>query len=183
MSSMQVTPGFGTSVATELKGNAHHQRVIAHDDLLLSSVTPPLSASPYTAGQVVGGEMNFASVTRFAGDTARLEAVRVIATGQTEVADMDLVLFTDSLNTTPTNGAELQVLPEEAANILAVVPLKADAYKSVGGQKLALVAPEVPTVLKSSTGGSAVRGCLVARGALTPEQVDSLVVTLVVRRS
>jgi hypothetical protein len=180
---MQVTPGFGTSVATELKGNAHHQRVITHDDIVTSSVTPPVAASEYAVGQVIGSEMSFAAATRFAGDTSRLEAVKVTAAGETQVADMDLVLYTDALNSAPTNGQEMAVQASELRSILAVIAIPASAYKSVGGHKVALVQPDVPTVLRSSTGSSAVRGALVARGTVKPELSDSLDVTIVVRRS
>ncbi len=183
MSSMQVTPGFGTSVATELKGNAHHQRVIAHDDLVRSSVTPPVSNSEYANGVVVGSEMVFSSVARFAGDVSRLEAVQIGVTGQSVLADLDLVLYSDALNATPANAGPLVVQNSELRNILAVVRIKAEDYKEVGGQKLAVVAPDVPVLLQAPGGASSVRGVLVARGPFKPELVDSVTISLIVRRS
>lgn len=181
--SMQVTPGFGTTVATEIKGNAHHQRVIAHEDLVRSRVIPAVSATAYMDSQVVGGEMIFTGITRFAGDTSRLEAVQLVLTGNSTPADLDLILYPDALNVTPANRSQLSILESEAHSIVGIIRVRAEDFVSVGQHYVAVVRPLVPTILQAGAGASAYRGVLVARGELVAEKVDSLSVTLVARRS
>jgi hypothetical protein len=183
MSQMQVTPGFGAAVATELKGNAHHQRVIVHEDAVRTQVIPAVSAAAYSAGKCVGGELLFEGLARFVGDVAKLETVQVILKGASTPADLDLVIYPNVLNTPPVNGDDFLLLGEEAADVLAVVSIKAADFRSVGGQMFASVALPVPALLQAAAGTSTLRGALVARGALVPFDTDSLVLTLTARRS
>jgi hypothetical protein len=180
---MQVTPGFGTSVATELKGNAHHQRVIAHQDAVRSQVIPAVSAAQYTDGQCVGGELTFAGVVRLAGDTAEVLAVEVALRGLSTPADLDIVLYPDNLNTAPVNGQDFALLADEVQSILGIVRVPASAFGSLGGHHFAAVVPATPLLIEAASGVSSVRGTVVARGPIEPAASDSLVVSIVTRRS
>lgn len=180
---MPVTPGFGAAVATELKGNAHHQRVIVHDDVVRAQVNPAVSAATYAAGQCVGGEMTFAGVARLVGDACRLEAVHLSLTGTSVAADMHLVLYPDNLAEQPVNGAPFVLTDVDARGVQAVLTVAASDFKSVGGQQFATVVPPAPVLLRAAGGLSSMRAVLVAGGALVPAASDSIAVTLVVRRS
>ena len=180
---MQVTPGFGTAVATELKGNAHHQRIIAHDDALRAQVVPAVSAVTYTDGKCVGGELIFASVARLSGDVAWLESMQIVLRGLTTASDIDAVFYSDALAVTPVNGEVLTLADEEVQTVLGVVRIPAAAFRQVGGHQLAHVAPEAPLLLQAGAGVSTVRCVLIARGGLTPAATDSIVASITVRRS
>ncbi len=180
---MQVTPGFGTAVATELKGNAHHQRVIAHDDALRAQVVPAVSAVEYAAGKCIGGEIVLASAARLAGDVAWLESVQVMLHGLSTAGDIDLVFFAEALNTTPVNGEDLVLLDTEAQALLGIVSVPAAAFRTVAGHQLAHVSPSAPLLLQAGGGVSSVRCVAIARSAVTPAATDALVVSVTVRRS
>ena len=183
MSTMQVTPGFGASVATEMKGNAHHQRIIAHDDAMRLTVNPAVSAVAYTAGQCLGGEMTFPSAARFVGDSAWLESIQLVLREDSAVGDIDVVFYQDVLNMVPTNGEALQLLNEEVDNVLCVIRVPAASFVEVGGHKFASAKPSVPTLLQAPAGASSVRAVMVARGAVQPYATDSVVLTATVRRN
>ena len=180
---MQVTPGFGASVATELKGNAHHQRVISHQDIVRSQVIPAVSAAQYADGQCVGGELSFSGVVRLAGDVSELAAVEVSLRGLSTPADLDVVLYPDNLNTAPTNGNNFVLLADEVQSVLGIVRVPASAFSRVGGHYFAKVTPEAPLLIEAAGGVSSVRATIVARGPVELAASDSLVIGLVARRS
>ena len=178
--SMQVTPGYGTTVATQTKGGAHHQNVIAHADHFRSSVTPPVTAAPYAAGQVVGSEMIFNAITRFAGDYAVVQEIQVLLRGNSVQSDLDLVLYPAVLETPPVNGAALALTDSEALALQAVIRIPGGAFIPVGGHMMATV--QASALVQSPAGASSVRGALVARGQLVPAAADAVTVSLSVRR-
>ena len=178
--SMQVTPGYGTTVATQIKGSAHHQNVIAHADHVRSFVTPPVTAAPYSTGRVVGSEMTFNAVTRFAGDYAVVQEVQILLRGNSVQTDMDLVLYPSVLKTQPVNGAELTLTDSEALAVQAVIRIPGGAFLRVGSHKMATV--QTSAVIQSPAGASSIRGVLVARGPLVPAAVDAVTASLSVRR-
>lgn len=179
---MQVTPGFGTAVATELKGNAHHQRIIAHDDAMRIQVVPAVSAVTYVAGKCLGGEMIFASAARLSGDVSWLESMQIMLRGLTTAGDIDAVFYSEALAATPVNGEVLVLTDAEAQSLLGVVSISSASFKAVGAHKLAHVSPSAPMLLQAGTGVSTVRCVLVARGGVKPAATDSVVATITVRR-
>lgn len=178
--SMQVTPGYGTTVATQVKGGAHHQNVVAHADHVRTSVVPPVTAAPYATGQVVGGEMVFGGVTRFAGDYATVQEVQVLLRGNSVQSDLDLVLYPSVLESQPANGSALSLTDSEAMAVQAAIRIPGGAFLQVGSHMLATV--QASAIVQSPAGVSSIRGVLVARGGLVPASADAVVVTLSVQR-
>jgi hypothetical protein len=180
---MQVTPGFGTAVATELKGNAHHQRIISHDDALRAQVVPAVSAVTYTTGKCLGGEMIFSSAARLSGDVAWLSSMQILLRGLSTAGDIDAVFYSEALAMTPVNGNVLTLTDAEAQSILGVVHIASTAFRDVGDHKLAHVSPDAPLLLQAGAGVSTVRCILIARGGVKPAATDSVVASITVRRS
>ena len=180
---MQVTPGFGTAVATELKGNAHHQRVIGHDDALRAQVIPAVSAVTYIAGKCLGGEMIFSSAARLSGDVSWLESMQILLRGLTTAGDIDAVFYSEALAATPVNGETLVLTDAEAQSLLGIVHISTADFRAVGTHKLAHVSPDAPLLLQAGAGTSTVRCVLVARGGVKPAATDSVVASITVRRS
>jgi hypothetical protein len=180
---MQVTPGFGASVATELKSNAHHQRVITHGDLVRSQVIPAVSAVTYSDGQCIGGELTFAGVARLAGDVALVESVEIVLRNLAVPADLDVILYPDNLADTPVNGEMFTLADAEVQAIQGIVRIPASAFTSVDGKHFAAVAPATPLLIEAASGVSSIRGVVVARGAVELPNSGGIIISLVARRS
>lgn len=180
---MQVTPGFGASVATELKGNAHHQRVITHGDLVRSQVIPAVSAVTYSDGQCIGGELTFAGVARLAGDVALVESIEIVLRNLAVPADLDVVLYPDNLADTPINGEPFKLADAEVQTIQGIVRVPASAFMNVDGKYFAAVVPATPLLIEAASGVSSIRGVVVARGSIELPSAEGIIISLVTRRS
>ena len=179
--SFSVTPGFGASVATELKGGAHHQRVIVHEDAALSRIVPALTQDrTYAAGQAVGSELLFQSAVRFAEDVVRLDEVKVVLKNSEVGVDLDLVFYSTARAVAATDGQPFLVAETEAAGILTVVRVRAADFRPAGGHAIASV--PCAALLRGTVGTPAVRAQLVARAAFTAAAADSLTVSIGVTR-
>ena len=182
----QVTPGYGSNFATYLKGGAHHQQVVAHEDRIRSQVAPFTPQLSYLSGQLVGGELLIQNLTRLSGEAAVLEWVTV-AVAQTTGAssglsalDLDLVLYTDSLTQTPADGEIFALTSPDLPRILGVVHVYTGDFTEVGGQRFAGLPSAVRLV--SGSGSSLIRAVLVARSEITLKSADALTVSLFARR-
>ena len=177
-----VTPGFGASVATELRGGTHHQRVIAHDDLQLCQVTPALTSGRiYTDGQAVGAELLFQNATRFAEDVVRLRELKLLRKGGETGADFDVVFYSAARAVAATDGQPFAMTAAEASGILAVVSVRAAQFGKAGGHCIASVPCDA--LLRGTVGLAAVRAQLVARGNFTAASATDLAVSIGVARS
>ena len=180
--SLQVTPGFGTTVATQVKGSAHHQDVIAHRDSARVTAVPAATPASYTAGQVVGGEMIFPAVARFAGEHAAINGVSVALCGRlSSIADIALVVYQSALTVQPLNGDPLALTSAEASAVQAVVSIGAARFVQVGEHSVANV--PMDWVVQAGPGTSALRAVVVSEGRLVLQDADSLSVTLSVERN
>lgn len=184
MSSLTVTPGYGASVATEIKGGAHHQHVISHKDIVKASVTPAITANTnYAQNAAIGGELIFQNVARISGDNSMLEYASVIIKGSTAGKDLSLLLYSDPLVTTPSNNQVLAVVTADISKVLGVIKFKVADFVSFGTHCIATV--QVPLLLKCAADGTSVRGVLFSNSstAVTFPAVDTLDVSLVTSRS
>ena len=181
--SLQATPGFGATIATDLKGNAHHQHIISHKDLLRINITPAVSNVAYTTGKFIGSEMVFNSATRFAGDVATISQVQVSLAKNSSIGNMDLVFYSTTLNTPPVDKAALALLASEITSIFGVVSISSSAFIDLDGNKLATIALPVPLLVQSTAGSSAVKAVLVARSTVTPIAVDAVNVSVLFERA
>lgn len=177
-----VTPGFGASVATELKGGTHHQRIIAHDDLKLCQVALALTAGRvYADGQTVGAELLFQNATRFVEDVVQLREVKIVRTNSDVGVDLDLVFYSQARAVAAIDGAPFLMTATEAPSILAVVPVREAHFRRVGGRCIASVA--CAELIQGTIGTAAVRAQLVARSAFSVTSASDLVVSIGVVRS
>lgn len=178
---LPVTPGFGATIATEVKGQHHHQRVLAHRDLSLVRVIPALTAGrAYVAGQCVGAELLFNNAVRFAGDVAELREVLVVRAGSEQGVDLDLVLYSDERAVATADGQQFAVAAREAAGVTAVLQVRADEFVAVGGHAVAAV--QCSGLVRGAVSAATVRGQLVARGAFSVVSAEDLAVSLGVER-
>ena len=179
---LPVTPGFGATIATEVKGQHHHQRVFGHRDLTLVRVVPALAAGrDYLAGQCVGTELLFNNAVRFAGDVADLREVLVVRSGSEQGLDLDLVLYSEARAVATTDGQPFAVAPDEAGGLTAVVHVRESDFVAVGGHAVAAV--QCSGLVRGAESAATVRGQLVARGAFTAATAEDLTVSLGVERS
>jgi hypothetical protein len=181
--SLEVTPGFGTRIATQVKGGAHHQAVAIYKDRARVTVVPNISASAYSDGQLIGGEMSFQNVSRFPGDYVSLENVQILLRGDTSVpADVDLILYPSALATPPENGGALVMTDAEALLVAGIVRISGSEFVMFGNNRLATKAcPSI--ILQCPSAESGIRGVLVARGSIAPKAVDSIAVHLIFERA
>ena len=180
--SFSVTPGFGASVATELKGGAHHQRIIAHDDPVLSQIVPALTPNhTYADDQAVGSELLFQNAVRFSEDVVRLTEVKIVRKNSNEGLDLDLVFYSAPRVVAASDGQPFSIAASEAAGILSVVRIRAADFLPAGGHSVATLARS--TLLRGTIGAAVVRAQLVARGTFTVTAVDGLAVSIGVVRS
>ena len=181
--SMQVTPGFGTFIATREKGNAHHQEIVTHSDHAISKATPTLvEGGVYNNGDVIGNEITFNNVTRFANDTAVLKEVCVIITDMvTPTADMLLVLYREPLISQPFNGGKLNISATEMENVLAAIDIKPSDFKVINDNFFLKI--PVDTVIFSGIGNPSIRGTLlVSNGVFTSSSSSPIMIQLITER-
>ena len=180
--SLQVTPGFGTTVATQMKGSAHHQDIIAHRDSTRVTAVAAATAASYTTSQVVGGEMIFPAMTRFAGDYAIIKGVSVALCGRlSSITDLTLVIYQSALTTQPLNGSTLVLTAAEVASVQAVVSIGASLFIQVGEHSIANV--QMDWSVQAGQGTSALRAVVFSEGRLVLQDADSLSVTISVERN
>ena len=180
--SMQVTPGFGAFVATHVKGNSHHQEIIAHFDHKRTFAEPSVTEVQYSPGQLVGGEMVFNNATRFANDTSRLIEASITLRDGTQPGSLKLVLYRDILRVQPYNGAMFEVEDGEVTSILAVIDFQAAEFTTFGRHCITTKRFDPGIMLISGDGSNSVRGVLVAANNFTPIADNSVVVGLSVQR-
>ena len=177
----QATPGYGASIATDIKGGAHHQHVITHKDVIKDQVNPAVSAVTYANNKYIGGEMTFNNATRFTGDFSHLTQIQVFFKSSSTIGDMDLVLYSNSLETPPVDKNNFNISVGEFANILGIVSIPASAYKDLAGSFVATVSTNL--LIQAGTGVTAIKGALVSRSnTIKPFSVDSIFVSAVFER-
>jgi hypothetical protein len=177
----QATPGYGASVATDIKGGAHHQHVITHKDVIKDHVNPAVSVVTYVNGKYVGGEMIFNNATRFTGDFSHLTQIQVFFKRSSTIGDMDLILYSDSLVTPPVDKNDFSIDISEFANVLGIVSIPASAYKDLAGSFIATISTSL--LVQSGTGTTTIKGALVSRSnTIKPFSVDSILVSVVFER-
>lgn len=105
-------------------------------------VSPTVDTSAYTAGDVIGGLIR---VPRALHPTrrGRLQSVVVREAG-TNGSDLTVLLFKEAPTGIAADQAALTLTAADLARLVACVSVATADYKTVGGQRVATVKPEVP---------------------------------------
>lgn len=148
----------------------------------LGSATPTITAGAYSAGDVVGGVMEFA---RLLGDHRRgvLKTVTVIDLGDQKAA-LTLLLFNAEPAGVAADNAAFALSAADAAKLVGKVNVAADDYETVGGEAVAVL--DVADVVEGYAGANArdavsvgtVWGVLVTTGTPTYASTSDLTVRL-----
>jgi len=176
-----VTSGYGTTVATDNKGGAHHQRVVTHGARAFCRVQPPALALSYEAGRCVGGEMTFENATRLAGDTAVVNAVTVAVRGTIPLSpgSLLLLLYPTPLLSAPADNAQLTLTVDEAATLQTSILVPSSAFVQAGGWWIASLSG-LELVVQAGAGQRSLCAVAAAVNGFTVVSDDGLVVTLAV---
>ena len=179
----QVTPGYGASIATEVRGNAHHQLVVSHQNLARTQVNPAISASVYGTGVFIGSELTLANATRLAGELSRIKQVQVgLKYGSALVLGAFDIIFYSSITTAPVDKAALDLTPSEIANIYGVLSVPTSGYVDIDGCKLSTISTDI--VIQSPSSESSVKAAIVSRSTtFRPATVDGLYLTVLFERT
>jgi hypothetical protein len=86
------------------------------------SVTPTISTSAYTSGDVVGGLMTFANAARISGGSGIVQSILVLDKTQAQRAAMDLLFFDRSV-TVASDNAAVAMSDADMAYCLGIVPI------------------------------------------------------------
>jgi hypothetical protein len=180
--SIQVTPGFGTTISTDLKGGAHHQRVISHTDHNRIQIVPLVIPATYSPGQCIGGEINFLNATRYPGDYAYLDALQIIFRNSNVAAELDMIFYSDVLTNPPINGVPPAFSGLEITKVLGIVHIQQADFLTLSEHKIANVNLQNRMVLKSSDSISSIRAVLITRSSIIINASDTLITTIITCR-
>jgi hypothetical protein len=180
--SIQVTQGSGTTIATVIKAAANHQRVMVHETHMRAlTVTAGLqtlnNVTPYTPGIYMGGEWDFLNAFRGAPepqpilyDSARLEGISLLLTGNQAPFALDIVILAKALLTTPVDQGTPQLAAgEDLTSIQQIVSVPAGAWVAglTGTTKMAFVVPPLPTVVAEAGAPSGMlRAAVICRSSI-----------------
>jgi hypothetical protein len=151
-------------------------------DVLEVSVTPAITVGAYTAGDALGGLLNFASVIRTAGGSGEIVKVTIIDHAL-QSAPMDLVLFNQTF-TAAVDNAPFGPSDADLLNCLGHIPVANTDYSEFANNCVATKASgqQMPFAYRLAAGGSALFGQLVIRNGDTFGAVNDITVKITVRR-
>lgn len=138
------------------------------------AVTPTITAGAYSAGDALGGRLEFSPATRQPTLTALLLSV-VVLDKASQDAQLDLVLFNQAFTATADNAA-FDPTDADLANIIGHVPIVPADYASLNDNGLAtLRSVNLPIHLSDTI---TLYGQLVTRSAPTYASTSDLTVIL-----
>lgn len=176
--------GSGTGGATQVEliaGEAHIGEVstIPPIDIV---VTPTITAGAYTAGDAIGGILEFADVARIAGSGGRITKVVVTDDAQ-QLAPIDLVFFNQTFTPTADNSP-FDPSDADLQNCIGHIVVAATDYSSYNDNASAVKCSglTMPLYYDLATGGTSLFAQCVIRSAPTYIATDDLTIKITVER-
>ncbi len=174
---------IGAGVAVELaEGEAFIGRTGA--DVVEVTVTPTITAGAYTAGDALGGRLDFAGVMRATGPNRAGVITKVVVTDDAaQLAPIDIVFFNGAFAATADNAA-FDPTDADLANCIGYVDVAATDYANFNDNAVAAKSSGLrmpfPFVLRPHS----VTLCaqMVVRAAPTYAATDDLTVKITVER-
>jgi hypothetical protein len=180
---LSVTAGFGTIIATEIIGGAHHQSVIVFENHFRSQVESPTTAgADYSSGMYLGAQLSFAAATRGPGQFSILDGLQVILRDMQAAPDLDIVFYTDALDNPPVDATHAVLSAGDILAVTGVLRIPGSAFVELGGHMIADVALPRSLVVQAGAGEGSSHAAIVVREDVTIPAVDTLVVSAVFRR-
>lgn len=171
-----ITAGAGTSVSTNDESGAHVQRVHSTLETVRISATPTISAAGiYAAKDAIGGILTFANAARWSGGTGTIQAVTLVDKDQ-ELANIDLVLFDQTIAGTVTDNAAFDPTDADLSNVQGWVAIGSGMYADFSDNSVA----HVPVNIPYRCAATSLFGALVSRGTPTYTATSDIVVILTV---
>lgn len=172
---VDITAGTGTSISTNDASGAHVQRVHGTVEQVRLAVTPTISTSAYAAKDAIGGILTFANAARWSGGTGTIVGVTIIDKDQ-ELANIDLILFDQTIAGTVTDNSPFDPTDADLANCVGVVSIGSGFYADFSDNSVAHVNVAHPFVLA----GTSLFGALVSRGTPTYTGTSDIIVILTI---
>lgn len=153
-------------------------RVTAVDDHGTITVTPTITAVPYSLGDAVGGLLTFTNATRGPGLNGEVQTLIVVDRGEQNAA-LDLILFDRSFTATADN-TPFNPSDADLANVIGMIPVLPEHYVRFASNSMAMVRPS--GLYFTSAVNNNVYGQLIARGMPT-YAIGDLTLKLTVKRN
>ena len=173
---VSINQGLGTTIATDERGSAHEQLVVAGSHLLRVQVTPTISTGIYATGDVLGTLQTISGAARFTGGGGFLRALTILDKTQAQRAAID-VLFFDRSVTVAADNAPITMSDADMANCLGFVAIATGDYNTAfPGTPLNSVATKVlSTPLPYIVNATSLFAVAVVRGTPTYTSTSDLV--------
>jgi hypothetical protein len=151
-------------------------------DVFEVSITPTITAGAYTAGDALGGRLEFVGVVRTAGGGGTIEKV-VIIDNAVQSAPIDLVLFNQTFTPTADNAA-FDPSDADLQNCIGYVSVANTDYAEFNDNAVASKCSglQMPFEYVLAAGGSSLFGQLVIRVGDTYAAVNDITIKITVRR-
>lgn len=151
------------------------------EKILTSVVTPTLTATAYSTGQLMGGKLTFSNVLDLSTCVGYLRSV-LITDLNAQAVDLDLVLFhTDPTNTTFTNAAAFTLADADIGKVLCALSFGSANRFAFADNSIKYIAPSgaVPLLgFVSNAPSRTLYGALIARGAHTSATASDITIKL-----
>lgn len=179
-----INQGVGTTVATDERGAAHEQIVVATSFVVRSQQTPVINTSAYTAGDELGGLQTITGAARYTGGAGRVLAVTVLDKTQAQRSAIDVLFFDRSISVAGNNNP---FAPSDAdmANFLGLVAIATGDYNTAwAGTPTNSVATKIlATPLPFVVAATSLYALAVVRGTPTYTSASDLVFSYLIEQA
>jgi hypothetical protein len=152
-------------------------------DVVEVTVTPTITAGAYTAGDALGGRLDFAGVIRAAGARASVITKVVITDDAAQLAPIDIVFF-NTIFTATADNAPFDPTDADLANCIGYVDIAATDYANFNDNAVAAKSSglRMPFPFVLAPGDTTLTAQMVVRAAPTYVATDDLTVKITVER-
>jgi hypothetical protein len=179
--SLNVTPGYGTPVATKVIDGRSHQWVITAPDSFSGKITPAALAQSYDQGDVIGDVNTLNDLNRYNGAISRLNNIQIDIVDITAITPSLQVIIFDSIPAGDvTDGVALTLSAVDARKVQAVIDVEPSDFKTVAGVLSKAVVDCSGIIIKSGSTTKNVFAVVVSKhaGTISFSTTESLSLTV-----